>query len=73
MVEDVEAQLDEILDQATDGLDTYEKAKQVSCPYKNCGAGVGMQCLVHHKGNEAPSIRDNPHASRVRKAERVLD
>lgn len=45
----------------------YDEAKEVACPYKNCGAGPGMECLVHHKDG-APTLRDSPHVVRVREA-----
>jgi hypothetical protein len=48
--------------------ETYEMAKDVPCPYENCGAGVGMECVVHHHDGSAPSIRDSPHVVRVREA-----
>ena len=43
-------------------------ALEIACPYKNCGAGRGAQCLKHSRKGEAPTIRENPHAVRVRHA-----
>lgn len=42
---------------------------EIECPYKNCGAGPGMKCLVHKKGDAAPELRDTPHAVRYRHAD----
>jgi len=48
--------------------DTYGDVIEVACPYANCGAGAGMQCIVHCNDG-TNKLRDSPHAARARAAD----
>lgn len=48
-------------------MNPYDDVIDVACPYKNCGAGAGMECVVHTKDG-GRELRDSPHVVRVRKA-----
>jgi len=46
----------------------YDGVIEVACPYANCGAGVGMQCIIH-RNDGTNAIRESPHAARARAAD----
>lgn len=48
-------------------MEPYDGVIEVACPYANCGAGEGMECIVHHNDGRR-TVRDSPHVVRVRAA-----